>query len=579
MREEGKAPERERRDWIIILVILLFGFLCVGLAGQRAIYFAPNWKLNTNMESNIDPNSDFLTNRPKELIEPVDPAILTNAIWVNLYQTPGAAIPTNIIQFTNTPVATASPTAVIVSSSTNTIVPSPTPTNTVIYYPPPQPTNTKKPPPPLPSPTNTPIGTVDLQITKTDGVASYAPSASTTYTIIVTNAGPDNATGATVNDIFPAQINSVSWACAATGGATCTTNGNGNINDTVNVPVGGTLTYTAVASIASSATGDLINTATVSVPSNYTDAVPGNNSATDTDIYMSSADLQVTKTDGSGSYTPNTQTVYTIVVSNNGPVAAIGATLTDNKPVQITQWSWACTTVSGGAAGCDSATNSTTDFSDTIDLPIGASITYTVTADVSVYAAGTLTNTATISVPAGFTDPNTGNNSATDTDTSTGGGEPDIGPPDGNDYNPGPNGSITIVFSPGIYANGDVGTYDFVYYEVETAPGSGIVDMDWVMIEISPDGSTWIPVFIWGDGISDTNTNMDLASVGGFCGGVEQDNCPMPTSNMYPYPGTGVTVDIDAVPGITTGTTYSWIRISGIGGVDGPNIDAIEVLP
>src|SRR5207237_1512069 len=50
------------------------------------------------------------------------------------------------------------------------------------------------------------------------------------------------------------------------------------------------------------------------------------------------------------------------------------------------------------------------------NLPVGATITYTVTGTVSPTAAGFVTNTATVTAPVGTTDANTGNNRATDTD-------------------------------------------------------------------------------------------------------------------------------------------------------------------
>ena len=49
------------------------------------------------------------------------------------------------------------------------------------------------------------IATADLSITKTDGVTTATPGGSVTYTITATNAGPSNATGATVADTFPAS--------------------------------------------------------------------------------------------------------------------------------------------------------------------------------------------------------------------------------------------------------------------------------------------------------------------------------------------------------------------------------------
>ena len=69
---------------------------------------------------------------------------------------------------------------------------------------------------------------------------------SVTYTIAASNAGPSNATGATVADTFPAAL-TATWTCVGAGGGTCTAAGSGNINDTVNLPAGGSVTYTVTA--------------------------------------------------------------------------------------------------------------------------------------------------------------------------------------------------------------------------------------------------------------------------------------------------------------------------------------------
>ena len=52
------------------------------------------------------------------------------------------------------------------------------------------------------------------------------PAASMTYTITASNAGPSNATGATVADTFPASL-TCTWTCAGAGGGTCTAAGRG----------------------------------------------------------------------------------------------------------------------------------------------------------------------------------------------------------------------------------------------------------------------------------------------------------------------------------------------------------------
>src|SRR5207244_3576113 len=100
--------------------------------------------------------------------------------------------------------------------------------------------------------TDTQASSANLAVSKTDGVATYTPGGSTTYTITFSNAGPSNVTGATIADSFPAAITSDSWTCVAAGGATCTAaSGSGNLSGTINLPVGGTATYTVTASISS----------------------------------------------------------------------------------------------------------------------------------------------------------------------------------------------------------------------------------------------------------------------------------------------------------------------------------------
>src|SRR5262245_53214132 len=131
----------------------------------------------------------------------------------------------------------------------------------------------------------------DLAITKTDGVTTATPGGSVTYTITASNAGPD-PTGAIVADTFPAAL-TCTWTCVGAGGGTCTAAGSGNINDTVNLPVGGSVTYTASCAIAPGATGSLVNTATVSAPAGVIDPIPANNSSTDADTLVPTADLGI----------------------------------------------------------------------------------------------------------------------------------------------------------------------------------------------------------------------------------------------------------------------------------------------
>ncbi len=123
------------------------------------------------------------------------------------------------------------------------------------------------------------------------------------------------------------------------------------------------------------------------------------------------AELSVTKTDGVTSAAPGESLTYTIVVSNAGPSDVASASLTDTLPAVLT-----CTFTSvadGGASG--NTASGSGDIDETLSLPNGSSVTYTVNCDIAAAASGTLSNTASVS--SDFTDPSPGNDSATDDDT------------------------------------------------------------------------------------------------------------------------------------------------------------------
>jgi uncharacterized repeat protein (TIGR01451 family) len=89
----------------------------------------------------------------------------------------------------------------------------------------------------------------DVSVTKTDGSGTYAPGDTATYSITVSNAGPDAVAGAAVNDLLPPGATlSAPWTCIATGG-TCSAASGGaagqqSISVTVDLAAGGQATIT-----------------------------------------------------------------------------------------------------------------------------------------------------------------------------------------------------------------------------------------------------------------------------------------------------------------------------------------------
>ena len=127
--------------------------------------------------------------------------------------------------------------------------------------------------------------------------------------------------------------------------------------------------------------------------------------ATDTDTLTAQATLAITKTDNdggssvtstSGTAVPGTSITYTVVASNSGPSTATGASVTDplalNPAISSDTWT---ATGSGGATGFSASGSGS--ISDSLTIPAGGSVTYTVVAAIKSSATGTLSNTATAS--------------------------------------------------------------------------------------------------------------------------------------------------------------------------------------
>jgi uncharacterized repeat protein (TIGR01451 family) len=124
----------------------------------------------------------------------------------------------------------------------------------------------------------------DLKVTVNDGKSTVVAGSKNTYTIVVTNVGPSNVSGAAINDSFPSTFTGVTYTGTQSGGASgFSASGSGNIHGTVAMPAGSKITYKATGTISASATGSIANTANVSAPNGVTDPNLANNSATDTD--------------------------------------------------------------------------------------------------------------------------------------------------------------------------------------------------------------------------------------------------------------------------------------------------------
>jgi uncharacterized repeat protein (TIGR01451 family) len=244
--------------------------------------------------------------------------------------------------------------------------------------------------------------TADLSITKTDGAATAVPGQGLTYTIVASNAGPAAVTAAVVADALPAAVTGASWTCTASAGSACPPSGNGDIAASVDLLAGGAATFVLTGTIAPGAVGTLANTATIAPPTGVVDPVAGNNAATDTDSLTPRADLSLVKSDSPDPVAPGGALTYTLTVTNLGPSASPGMTVTDALPGQVTFVS--------ATAGCAQAAGTVTCTLGSLAPAAGATVTIQTT--VSPSATTSLSNTATVT--GGATDPTPGNDADTE---------------------------------------------------------------------------------------------------------------------------------------------------------------------
>jgi len=201
------------------------------------------------------------------------------------------------------------------------------------------------------------IAEADLQVQKI-GPAQIVAGQFITYTILVTNAGPSNVTGAPIADSLPPQIIDASWSCQVTGGpGLCgpPASGTGSISTTLELASGGTARFTVSGRVLPLAAGTVQNTVIITRGLDTTDPFTPNNTSRITTTIIPGPqvpELQLVKRavpdlPPGEALEPGDLITYILSYRNIGVATATGVVITDFIPFNTTYESGSATVDTG----------------------------------------------------------------------------------------------------------------------------------------------------------------------------------------------------------------------------------------
>ena len=334
------------------------------------------------------------------------------------------------------------------------------------------------------------VSSADLAVSATHSVGGQAGS-SMTFTVAVSNAGPDAATGVVITNTLPPDVTVVS---ARAGQGACDIGAGGVTCDLGTVASG--VVVTVMIEVVPGESGSLTNLASVVCA---LDSNASNNSAADVATIAPVADLTLTRLASPDPVSSNAYVTYTLIVDNRGPSDASGVVVTDTVPASVTIHS-----VAPSQGSCE--TNGQVLTCSLGGIAADASATVTIVGRPTSVVE--LTNTA--SVVAAEPDPDTANNTAT---VTTGVQRVDfvVTTTADNSTNPPPGSLRQAILDANAAGGAPVITFDL--------PGNTVP-----LIQLVPDWGNQLPDMLVGmtiDGFSHPSGRVEIR--GGTTGDLDRD--------------------------------------------------------
>jgi gliding motility-associated-like protein/uncharacterized repeat protein (TIGR01451 family) len=243
----------------------------------------------------------------------------------------------------------------------------------------------------------------DIVVTNTDNLIYHTVGGSSGYTITVKNNGPFDAVNVLVTNPLPDGIVNATWTGNATSGI-------GALSNVIPLlTVGSSVVYTFTVQIPTTQTTSVVST--TSVTSDTFDPNPACALCIDTSLSpINIANITITNTDASTTYTAGQNRVYIVNVRNIGPSTAENITVTGSLTAGIdpTTVSW---TGNNGTFGSGNVS------ATILSLNINTSVIYTVTVPVPPSFSQTTNLVHTITYTSSTIDPAPACPNCADTDT------------------------------------------------------------------------------------------------------------------------------------------------------------------
>lgn len=238
----------------------------------------------------------------------------------------------------------------------------------------------------------------DLSIVKVGSPDPVDAGSTLTYTMTVTNNGPDGATGVSVLDTLPGDVTFVSGDVDGASGQVTFDSLTGVLTANIGAMNNGDVSVVTVSvTVGANPVSTLSNTATVSATPD-TDSNPANNSSSISTAVNRFVDVGISKA-AVGTPVSSQNITYSLTVTNSGPSDAADVIVSDTLVSDLTFVSFNPLT--------SGATHSLAGQDLTIDvgtLAAGGSATFEFIAGIAGAAVGTISNTASVTTSDSDTD-------------------------------------------------------------------------------------------------------------------------------------------------------------------------------